>query len=113
MNDQSLRLSRHRCFTHFAQRVAERIGDDVDPRHLWEGLRWAIAENRQDLVEFVVRLSRKRGRRLWKFRRPDQRFFFVIYDHDLDCPITVMRPEGEVKFHRGMNRRPLRLESCL
>lgn len=76
---------------HFAQRVAERIGPDYPARMLWDALIWAIENERTDLVSFVSRVSRC-GRRLFRFRATDGRFFFVLYHTENKQPITIMPP---------------------
>lgn len=87
------------CRQHFSKRVNERICPTINGDHLWHMLRKAIATNHPG-VTFIMRISRK-GRRLWRFDVNDEPFF-LVYDHQLDCPITVMRPTGETKKHNGL-----------
>jgi hypothetical protein len=78
------------AFAHFSKRVGERIGPDIDPHHLWSAVSYGVDNQPSELVEFVVRMSRC-GRRLWRLNL-EQGVFFVIYDHTINCPITVLDP---------------------
>lgn len=77
---------------HFRERVAERIGPDVDADQLAELLFLAIDTGRDDLVQFVTRIS-KDGRRLFKFRVLDGRVFFALLNTNERTAITVLRPD--------------------
>lgn len=86
---------------HFATRVRERI-PGVPPRVLWEGIVWAIARGRDDLVRFEGRLDR-RGRRLWSFRAATGGVFCAVVDGDPPRPLTVLTPgmvSGKPIFER-------------
>ena len=76
---------------HFATRVRERIGPDVDADGLARGLLAAIERDRTDLVAFVSRLHRD-GRRLFRFRVRDGRWFFAVIDTDRGEAVTVIEP---------------------
>lgn len=80
-------------FLHFEKRCAERIGPGVDAKHIWDVMRHEIENGSGEIVQFVARMSRS-GRRLWKITIR-QGVYFVIYDHELDCPITVLDPHKE------------------
>ncbi|MBB95598.1 MAG: hypothetical protein CML68_13535 [Rhodobacteraceae bacterium] len=75
---------------HWKHRVTERIGC-VDPKTLWDAVQWAVANDRDDLAEFVCRVS-KTGRRLFRIKVPPGRVFFVLINTDTMTPITVMPP---------------------
>lgn len=96
------------CYAHFAKRVTERIGDHVEPRPLWFGLIQAIQDNDTTLISFVARINRS-GRRLWRFT-VEGAPFFVIYDHNLNCPVTVLPPDGEARRHSDLHQDPINLE---
>lgn len=92
------------CYRHFEKRVHERIGPQVNAGYLWDALIDQI--NRPvptPHVTFIVRMSRK-GRRLWRFYL-DGEARFVIFDHRLGCPITILkaergtRPQGKGQFN--------------
>lgn len=90
---------------HWEQRVKERIGN-VDPQTLWDGIIWAIENNRTDLVRFYCRVS-KTGRRVFRFITPDRRYFFALVDTEKMVPLTVM-PEGFKVSRQGKPAKVLR-----
>ena len=96
--------------THWMQRVRERIGPHVCPFETWAAIRWAIDAGRTDLVEYVGRLNRD-GRRVWKFRTPDGRYWFCIVDTEKWRPITVYE-DGWLLRQKGKPPRVLRGTSC-
>lgn len=80
------------CNAHFARRVRERIGASPDPRHLADGIIWAIENHRTDLVQFVSRTDKK-GLRLFRFRVPPRgRVYYALVDTETMTCITVMPP---------------------
>lgn len=83
---------RKNAHRHFCKRVRERIGDSVDPQQLWDACRYGVDHLPNDLLEFVTRTSRT-GRRLWRLNLKAGTFF-LIYDHEIDCPITVLDPNA-------------------
>jgi hypothetical protein len=95
------------CYIHFARRVRERIGPQVRPKELWDYLIDAIQSNDASKVQFMGRVSRK-GRRLWRFEVEGDPFY-VIYDHSIDCPITILKPVGCVNRHSDTRKPPINL----
>lgn len=81
---------------HWCDRVAERIGPETDASLLWETIRWALAEDRRDIVRFEARSSRD-GRRWFRFWMPDGRDFFALINTEAWVPITVQRPGDEAR----------------
>ena len=91
---------------HFRQRVAERIGPDVDADTLAAAIVTAIRRERTDLVTFVARINRD-GLRLFRFRTPQGRAFYAAVNTvDMAC-VTVM-PPGFVVPRQGKGRITLR-----
>ena len=84
---------------HWRERVAERVGS-VDPDTLARGIMWAIREGREDLVEYVGRLSRT-GARIFRFRAPDGRYFLALIDTNRRSMITVLAEGQAVKRRDG------------
>lgn len=83
------------CYQHFSRRVAERMGEDIDARMLWRSLIQIIeTETETEHLQFMARINRD-GRRLWRLYLRGKPFF-VIYDHSIGCPITVIGPSGLV-----------------
>ena len=83
---------------HFIERVAERIGPEVDGVFLARGIVWAIQNGRTDLVEFVARLSLD-GRRLFRLRVPHRGVFYAVVNTDAMRCVTVMAPGLWVRRH--------------
>lgn len=97
------------CLEHFSQRVAERAGPDVDAKVLWSVLIERINQPEPTpYLTFIARIN-KQGRRLWKIEVGD-RVFFIVYDHRIDCPITLLPPSGYAKRQCG---EPISLEAHL
>lgn len=94
-----------RAYLHFQKRVRQRVGDHIDPKELWHGVSRAIENGDNSLCAFVTRINRD-GRRLWRITCHGETFF-VVYDHNLSCPITIM-PPGFTARREG--RHSLRLE---
>ena len=97
------------CYLHFTRRVRERIGDHIPPRALWNVLTKAVQENDEGIVTYVGRLN-KRERRLWRFQVSGDTYF-LIFDHDLECPITVLLPGGNVRCHPDLGCEQISLEA--
>ncbi|PYE84165.1 hypothetical protein [Pseudoroseicyclus aestuarii] len=75
---------------HFVDRVSERI-PGFDPSALRDGIRWALKQDRWDLVHFVGRVG-KGGRRFFEFDVPGRGTFLALVDTDNLEPITVYAP---------------------
>lgn len=57
---------------------------------------WVIAEGRDDLVEYVGRVSRD-GKRLFRFRVPDGRYFYALVSTAHGRCVTVLPPGYRVQ----------------
>lgn len=77
--------------THFAKRVAERIGPEVNAAQLAFGIVSDIRDERGDLVEFVARVN-KQGLRLFRFRVPCRGVFYALVDTSSMVCVTVLPP---------------------
>lgn len=99
------------CYIHFTQRVAERIGDGVDPKLLWDIVIREIERNSSPHLTFIRRLNRK-GRRLWRISLKGK-FYFIVFDHEINCPITVLPPKGEAKCHGDIPGESVNLEEYI
>lgn len=97
------------CYLHFAQRVEERIGTHIKPKILWQVLSKAVQEGDSAIVTFVRRISRT-GRRLWRFQIAGEPYF-LIYDHELECPITVLASKGRLRCHPDLGCESVSLEA--
>lgn len=91
-------LGRIRAFTHFERRVAERVGEDVCARTIFDVARECVATGHPAL-KFIQRLGRKPPRRLFSFVL-DGEPYFIIYDHKIDCPVTILTKYQAVRFAR-------------
>lgn len=98
------------CYLHFAQWVRERIGDHIKPKVLWLVLTKAVREGDERVVTYVQRISRT-GRRLWRFQIAGEPYF-LIYDHELECPITVLLPKGNLRCHPDLGCESVSLEEA-
>jgi len=83
------------AFYHFRQRVAERVSADVDAASLW----FLVIEVIEGGIEgpalkYICRLNRN-GRCLWRVKFAG-RVFFMVYDRDAGCPVTVLKPVGSL-----------------
>ena len=87
---------------HFRLRVAQRIGPEIDADFLAKGIMWAIDTGREDVVEFVGRVS-KCGKRVFRFRLPDRRQFFAMVNTETRVFVTVLVP-GHQMLQQGKNR---------
>lgn len=87
-------------YAHFARRVRERVDAEIDPLDHWWRIVVAIDKGDSETLTFLGRLNR-RGRRLWRYALPDGRKFLVIFDHDIDAPITIF---GDEKIQRCGSR---------
>lgn len=85
---------------HWQDRVQERIGN-VCPQTLANGLAWAIKNDRRDLVSYVGRANKKGSRRVFGFRVPDGRTFYVMMKTPELIPITVFDDGMDVKGPDG------------
>ena len=85
---------RKACFIHFKRRLAERVSEVIDPLVIWDGIISSIEQGDPSLVSFVARTNRN-GRRVWRVG-VEAVPFFVIFDHELGCPVTVLPPDGEI-----------------
>lgn len=102
---------RRNCYLHFAKRVRGRLGQDADPEALWIHLIRSIRDQDDQAVTFIARVN-KSGRRLWRFEAGG-RACFAIYDHDLDCPVTVLTAEEGSTVARRDNGDTIPLEHYL
>ncbi|MBT8411048.1 MAG: hypothetical protein KJP02_04530 [Octadecabacter sp.] len=91
------------AFWHFARRLRDRFGPELDALHLW--WRWSIAIERGggDIATFRGRLDR-RGRRLWEVDMQG-RAGFVVYDHDGCVLVTIMTDDETIKCGAKGQRR--------
>lgn len=92
------------CRIHFERRVAERLGPQWDAETLWRVLIEEIHRNESKYLTFIARMARN-GRRLWRVET-SIKTFFVLYDHAIDCPVTVLvdgtvRPQGKNEIDLG------------
>ena len=92
-------IHRPRMTHHWKQRVRERIGN-VDPKVLWDGIVWALENNRTDLVEYVCRVN-KNGLRAFRFRTPDERFWVALVNTKDGVPVTVLSGDQSFRTHDG------------
>jgi len=92
-------------FEHFAMRVQERIGQDVDAEILWNLIIDLIGSG-SDHIQFIARLCRETGRRVWRFVIRDEPFF-VVFDHEKNCPVTIYKKDWIVRPRHGA---PIKLE---
>lgn len=81
---------------HFIARVRERVGPHVDPIEIADGIIWAIQSGRDDLVEYVGRVSRD-GKRLFRFRVPDGRYFYALVSTAHSRCVTILPPGYRVQ----------------
>lgn len=98
--------SQQHIFNHFATRLAERYGADLDALALWRALSYALAAEDWSRLRLVTRVSRC-GRRIFLFRLSDGRPCFVLFDCVVGLPLTVF-PEGMRVTCEG--KPPMRLE---
>ena len=90
---------RRNCFHHFARRLAERVSRDMDATRLWLEVIEGVNRSDRTNISFVARLNR-RGRRLWRVQVSARRFF-IVYDHKLNCPVTVLPLRGHCYKQKG------------
>ena len=90
---------------HFILRAQERLGyDKTQAIELGKGLFWAIDTHHSDLVRFVARVSRD-GKRLFRFRAVDGRYYYALLDTENRSCVTIMPPgytvscEGKGRVH--------------
>lgn len=77
---------------HFIFRARERLAyDHAQAQELGEGLFWAIDRQREDLVEFIGRVSRD-GKRLFRFRAANGRHYYALLDTESRTCVTVLPP---------------------
>lgn len=100
------------CLLHFYDRVRTRIGGHVDPRMLADLI---ITEMDRGCVSpaltFITRLDGKgNARRVWRITI-DGENHFIIFDHKLNVPVTVLLPTWSIKRARGARTRHLHLEN--
>lgn len=98
------------CFGHFKKRLKERVSDKLDPKLIWDGIISAIDRRDTEYVTFVARTNRQ-GRRLWRVGTEDVGFF-IIFDHKLGCPVTVLpRNSNVLRTPRKGKARNIKLEA--
>lgn len=105
-------ILRTNCLKHFYGRVQSRIGPHVHPKRFADLI---IEEMRRGAdtpaLKFIARLSsRDRVKRVWR-ASIDGESHFIIYDHTLDAPLTVLLPSWSIKCVRGKRVRDLHLEN--
>lgn len=108
---QSRKDRRRACYGHFARRLRQRVSPNINVHIVWHGIIDAIMNNDTTHVSFVGRLNKK-GRRLWRVSTPSKPFF-VVFDHDLGCPVTVLPPEGHAGCHDNLGYTKISLEDHL
>lgn len=85
---------------HFAQRVRERMGDDIDADCLATLIVQSI-RNEDGLLRWKAKLSPVEDgvpRSLWWFPyRGERRYVIVAIDGKKVVPVTVLRPGGTVR----------------
>lgn len=79
---------------HFAARVSERIGPNVDGRKLWDEVRRALLAGDEGYARFRCNLKNK-GRAAYKIIVGDQ-LWFIVVDKAASVPITVMPREDPI-----------------
>lgn len=79
---------------HFAVRVAERIGPNVDGLRLWDEVRRALLAGDETFARFRCNLKNK-GRAAYKIMVGDQ-LWFIVADKAASVPITVMPREDPI-----------------
>lgn len=80
---------------HFRERCYERGITTTCIKTLYAGIRWAIKNGRDDLVELAYR---EKGNFFWRFRCPDGIFYAVTHSRD-SSPVTVYTQEM-LSWHR-------------
>jgi hypothetical protein len=102
---------------HFALRVRERIGSDVDPHDLFRRI-IASVEDADDWCRYVMRqpASETGLRRVYRFIWDDGEEYFVVLEKcfGLWIPLTILPrenkvlrlPKGKVKVLYGEKRKP-------
>ena len=83
------------AWLHFSARVEERLGGSPPPRLLWDSVVLAVDRGGDDVVQFCRRIDRDRSRRLWRVRL-STRTIFVVFDHGLGVPLTVLTSDMSV-----------------
>lgn len=91
---------RGRAFGHFATRLAERIGADLDARVMFDGIVELYRREDWARLKFVLRLSRT-GRRVFRLDLRDGRRLFVVMDCEAGLPVTVFRSGMDIGRHGG------------
>jgi len=77
---------------HFVLRAYERLGyDKARAVALGKGLFWAIDNRRDASVTFIARVSRD-GKRLFRFRALDGRYYYALLDTENRSCVTIMPP---------------------
>lgn len=96
-------------YHHFKRRVRESIGAHVDADALWRILIEEInARDQTAYLKFICRINRE-GLRLWRIEIEGRRYA-VLFDHAMDCPVTVFPQRGTVP---RIGKPPLRLEEIV
>ncbi|MEO9633088.1 MAG: hypothetical protein ABJG14_21930 [Sulfitobacter sp.] len=93
-----------KCFSHFSRRLGERVEPSLDAKVIWDGIIDAIERGDTLYVAFIARLNKK-GRRLWRVGGgPCAYTFFIVYDHALNCPVTVLDTTKVAGCHPDLRR---------
>lgn len=85
---------------HFKQRVAERIGPDIDADLLARSILHDVQHGIEDRVKYVGRVSRC-GRRVFQVNLPERNVFYALVNTvDMAC-LTVLPPNFLVRREKG------------
>lgn len=106
-------ILRTNCLRHFYGRVRERIGPHIDPQVFARGIIEEMKKGRDSpALLFIARLGGGCARRVWRVTI-DGTNHFIIYDHRLNAPVTVLLPSWTIKVARKNRFRHLHLENYL
>lgn len=108
---QTIGRRRRACYIHFARRLNQRVSGKLNAKVIWSGISDAIQRGDTTFVNSPRRLN-KTGRRLWRVDAP-KTHFFIIYDHELGCAVTVLAAKGYVQCHRDVGGEKISLEEQL
>lgn len=99
-----------RVLPHFRQRVAERLGPDVDALHLAAEIARAVLTRDYERASYVGRGDTP-GTACYRIRLPDGRLGYPIVCRATGTPITILMPG--FLLDRPGKRRPKRLRAYL